>query len=170
MKINKDILYGILTGALVCAFTMIEYLMGYHNAKIADGRLLNLLGNLIPVIVIAIAIIYKKKNDKGYLELKDGMKTGIIISFFTGVITTAFMRIYNNYINPEYLQISFDYQVKLFTERGYSADDITKFKEGFESSQKLGSQLMAGLLWTPLLGMLPSLIITLILRKNRPIA
>jgi hypothetical protein len=168
MKINKDILYGIISGALVCAFTMIEYLMGYHNAKIADGRFLNLLGNLIPVTVIAIAILYKKKNDGGFLELKDGMKTGIIISFFTGVITTAFMMIYNNYINPEYLQISFDYQIKLLTEKGYSPDDIAKFKEGFDASQKLGAQLVAGLLWTPLLGMLPSLVITLILRKNRP--
>jgi hypothetical protein len=168
MKINKDILYGIISGALVCAFTMIEYLMGYHNAKITDGRFLNLLGNLIPVTVIAIAILYKKKNDGGFLELKDGMKTGIIISFFTGVITTAFMMIYNNYINPEYLQISFDYQIKLLTEKGYSPDDIAKFKEGFDASQKLVAQLVAGLLWTPLLGMLPSLVITLILRKNRP--
>src|ERR1035438_8679506 len=141
MKINKDILYGILTGMLVCAFTMIEYLMGYHNAKIADGRFLNLLGNLIPVTVIAIAIIYKKKNDNGYLELKDGMKTGIIISFFTGVITTIFMMIYNNYINPEYLDISLAYQTKLYTEHGYKTDDIAKFKEGFDASQMLGAQL-----------------------------
>ncbi len=168
MKLNKDVLFGTLSGALVCAFVMIEFLLGYHSTKIGDGKWLSYFGVLIPITIIAIAIINKKNTSQGYLDLKEGMKTGIIISLITGIITTLFMLIYNNYINPEFFSTAMNYQTKLFKEAGKTPDEIAAIIDQYKANQKLSAQLISGIIGTPLMGMLPSLIITLILRKNKP--
>ncbi len=168
MKINRDVLYGIISGALVCGFVLVEYFLGFHTTKIGQGKYLSYFGVVIPITIIVIAILYKKKNGDGYLDPKDGMKTGIIISLITGIITTFFMMLYNSYINPEFFNIAMDYQTKLFKEAGKTPEEITAILEQYKANQKLSAQLVSGLIGTPLMGMLPSLIITMILRKARP--
>jgi len=164
---NKDVLYGIISGALVCAFVMVEYLMGFHSTKIGEGKYMSYFGILIPVTIIAIGILYKKKDNGGYLELKDGMKTGIIISLMTGIITTVFMLIYNKYINPEFFDIAMAFQTKLWKANGNTPEEIKAMIDQYKANQKLSAQLVSGLIGTPLMGMLPTLVITLILRKGR---
>lgn len=167
MKKNRDLIYGISSGLAVCAFVFVQYLLGYHSDKIGDSRIINYFGMLIPITFISIGIIQKKKAQEGWLELKDGMKTGILITFITGIITTVFMLIYNKYINPEFINVAMAYENKLLTEAGKKPEEIAAIIEQFKAGQALSAQLFSGLVGTPLMGMIPTLIITLILRKSR---
>ena len=163
-------MYGILSGALVCAFVMVEFFLGFHSTKIGQGKYMSYFGVLIPITIIVIAILYKKKDGGGFLEFKEGMKTGIIISLITGIITTFFMMLYNSYINPEFFDTALAYQTKLFKEAGKTPEEIASILEQYKTNQKLSAQLVSGLIGTPLMGMLPTLLVTMILRKSRPAA
>ena len=167
MKNNRDLIYGIISGLAVSAFVMVEYLLGYHSEMIADAKLINNFGMLIPITLIAMAIIKRKNDQEGWLELKDGMKTGIFIAFITGIISTLFLLIYNQYINPEFFNTALAYQTKLLQAAGKTPKEISDILDQMKAGQTIGAQLFSGFVGTPIMGMIPSLLITLILRKSK---
>jgi hypothetical protein len=168
MKLKTEYTFGILSGLLVCALVMVAHFMGYYTTNINSGKFLGFCFFIIPIVFILIGIYVKKTKDlDGYLDLKDGLKTGIIISFINGIITTIFLLIYFNYINPDFYNIYIRYETKVLADLGKTPKEIDDLLEQFRASQKIGAQILSGILTTPLFGMIPSLIITLILRKNR---
>jgi hypothetical protein len=168
MKLKTEQTYGILSGLLICVLVMVAHFMGYYTTKIDSGKFLGFCFLIIPIVFILIGIYVKKTKELGgYLDLKDGLKTGILISFINGIITTIFLLIYFNYINPDFYNLYITYETKVLADLGKTPKEIDDLLDQFRSSQKIGAQLLSGILITPLFGMIPSLIITLILRKSR---
>src|ERR1017187_3150150 len=114
MKLKTEQTFGIISGLLVCALVMVAHFMGYYTTKIDSGKFLGVCFLIIPIVFILVGIYVKKTKElDGYLELKDGLKTGIIISFINGIITTIFLLIYFNFINPDYFPKYIVYETKV---------------------------------------------------------
>src|ERR1035438_680585 len=168
MKLKTEHIFGIVSGISVCILVMVAHFAGYYTTKIDSGKFLGTCFLIIPILYIIVGIYVKKTRElDGYLELKDGLKTGIIISFINGIITTIFLLIYFNFINPDYFPRYIEYETKVMVNMGKTPDEIKELLVQFKSGQSIVMQLLSGILITPLFGLIPSLLITLILKKSR---
>ena len=165
--IEFGLFYGL---AMILAFVVI-YTMNinpFENPMI--GRISTLLSYFFfPVLFIFLGIsAFKKKND-GFASLGECLKTGVTIAF-VGAIMLALFNVAFNLIFPEYInevlsqtkRIMLEQNPKMTSDQVDVAIGITK---------KFSSPLFSvpiTLLMFSFLGLIYSLIIGLIVKKDRP--
>ena len=99
--------YGLMITAGWIVWTMLEFLLGFHNERIAVGMVTGWFSVAVPAIVLYYGI--KEKRDKhlnGNLTLTDGILTGLSISLVMAISFTTFFLIYNNFINPAWIEMA----------------------------------------------------------------
>lgn len=128
-KSSSDIVYGIVCGVAVSAWTMIEYLLGFHTTSPEIGQYSGFVSIIFPVVFIYYALHEKQAATGVSLPLLDGINTGFRIAFFSALVVTLFLFIYSTYINPEWITTAMEWQRKKMILGGASDDEIEKFME-----------------------------------------
>jgi hypothetical protein len=126
---SSDITYGILCGLAVSAWTMIEYLLGFHTTSPEIGQYSGFISIVFPVVFIFYALYERQSASGASLLFLDGINTGFRIAFFSALIITLFLFIYSTYINPEWIATAIEWQRKKMIIDGASDDEIEKFME-----------------------------------------
>jgi phosphoribulokinase len=139
---NTEIKYGVITGLSVCCWVMIEYMLGFHTTEMEIGSYTNFVALIIPVVTLYLGIKEKRDSSpKGEITISKGVYTGVVISLISALITTIFMFLYYNYINPNFISIGIAFQKQKLIERGKSeaqiAAQINQIKEMFQVSYQL---------------------------------
>ncbi len=164
-----EVKFGLITGIGICIWVLLEYALGFHNENLEMGKYSGYFSSIIPVTALFIAI--KTRRDKindHTLTLREGVGTGFIISLITAVITTIFFYIYNHYINPGWMDMALEYETKSLLASGMSKADIEKRMVEYNEMRSDLAQAAYMFFSTMLMGLIFSLIISLILRKRKP--
>ena len=53
---RPDLKYGLIAGALMSAWMLLEHLFGLHTTDLAAGRYTGVVGDLIPVVVLYLLL------------------------------------------------------------------------------------------------------------------
>ena len=76
--------------------------------------------------------------------VKDGINTGFQVAIISAALFTLFLYLYNNYINPEWIESMVEWQRKKLILGGATDDQIEHFmKENRRMNNSLGQGLMS---------------------------
>jgi hypothetical protein len=163
---KPEIKYGLLTGAGVCAYILIEYLLGFHNEHVEIGKYSGYFSSVIPLVFLYIAIRHRRdKLQGGKLGFLEGMQSGFLVSAVAALIITLFMLVYNHYINPGWMELAMAREKEQMIREGYSQVAIeTKLNE-FRNSSSDSMLLLFGMPMIVGMGLIFSAVISMVLRK-----
>lgn len=121
--------YGLLCGIGLSVWMLIEFALGFHTTSLEIGQYSGYFSIFIPVVIIYAALKEQSSKMNGIVSVKEGMNTGFQIAIYSAVLFTFFLYVYNNYINPEWLNSLVEWQRKKLLLGGASDDEIERFMD-----------------------------------------
>jgi hypothetical protein len=167
---NIGLLYGLITGLIICIITLIQYLGGLQTY-------LSPVGFLVYVIMIVMAVIAGQKQKKmngGYLEFGEALKVTFSVFASAWLLQTFFLYVLLNFIDPtfkealavEAMNRSEEFLRKIGMSDSKIDEAMDKAREG--DSFSFGNIMLSYGLWC--IGwFVASLIISAIIKKNKPV-
>jgi Protein of unknown function (DUF4199) len=163
--------WGLILGGVGIALTLVFHLAGMMDYT---GTKSNMIPNIInwssTGLIFYLGIKEFKEQDlQGYLSLGQAMKMGLYIALISGILTAVFVFFFFKYIQPDMMSTIMESAIEKAEEKGQDAE---KVKQGFEMMKWMfspGSMSVFALLGTLFIGTIISLIVGLILKKERPI-
>lgn len=129
--------------------------------------------NLIPILFAVLACLAVRKQNGGFLEFSDAIKTSFGIFVISGFAVTVFSYLLLNYIDPDFKtamqQAAMEMTESMLKKFGAPEEQIDKALE--EASKKDNfsfGNVMLGFAFSCILWFLFSLIISMIVRKKNP--
>lgn len=110
---------------------------------------------------------YKEMND-GFMSYGQGLGIGTLIATIYGFLSSVFMWIYTSFVDPEYMERQMLKQEAQMLERGMSQEQIDAGAEIAQSFQGPVMLIVVGTLGAIVIGFLLSLVISAIMKHNRP--
>lgn len=167
MKIETK--YGLIAGLGICAWTMMEYLIGFHTdlEKMDMGQYSGYFSAIIPIVAFTLGIRCKKHTDfNGTLTFKQGIRAGLVITLITAAIISVFFLIYYTLINSDWMTIGYKFEKNKLINEGLSDGQIAEHLTQFKEMYSLPAIVSGAFFGTIVQGGLLTLIITLILRTK----
>lgn len=165
--LKTEIKFGIITGAGICLWILLEFLLGFHTIKMDIGECTTYFVVLVPLFTLYLGIKEKRdKRNKGQISINHGIKTGLMISLIATVIIASFLIIYFNYLNPEYAELGIAYQKKKMILRGKTSDEIAAEMERMKNMFGFLNQFLYGTIGAVGTGFLISVALSLFLKKK----
>lgn len=137
---------GLLSGGGAMLWTLFEYAMGWHNEHIETGAMTGFVAIIFPIIAIVWALKATRRDAGGVLTIRRALATGLLVCAISAAIGVAFFSSYYNIINPEF--------VAAMSARGQNVD--------------VTAQLVAVAAGSFVVGMLITLVATLVMRRGGP--
>lgn len=163
---NTEVKYGLILGLGICAYTVLAHLLGFYTNNIAAGKYGDVAVTLIPIVILFLAI-REKRDRNGALTILQGIKTGVLVALISFPISSAFLWIYHHYINPNWLEFILAHERNTMTQAGLSAEVIATRLDLLRAGNSDFAQIVGGLVGISILGIVLSLVISLILRRKR---
>ena len=168
---RTEVKYGVITGIAVCSWVVVEYLLGFHTNRLEIGKYSDHFSMIIPFVTLFLAIREKRiETEEESLSVWQGIRTGVLVSFLSAVITAVFMLLYNNLINPGWQRAAMEMQKRQLMQGGMSLDAINTYMKDYEIFMSGPIQFTMIIVGTVAIGFVLSLILCLILKVwNRPL-
>lgn len=144
--IRRALLFGALAAGGAFAWTLIEFLLGWHTVRADVGRWTGFAGLVFPVAAIVLALRSSRAAHGGRLPFGRGLAEGTAVSAVAGVLGAALFWVYYARVNPGFLEDA--------RARGEPVS--------------LEGQLALVLASSLVLGALVSLVVTAVLRRRGP--
>ncbi|WP_187264308.1 DUF4199 domain-containing protein [Pontibacter beigongshangensis] len=155
--------YGIAGGVIAVLYSAILMIFGESTNK-----WLGFLSYLILVGAIVIAMQQFKRENEGYMSYGQGLGLGTLVATIMGLLSGIFMVIYTTFIDPDHFATIMDQQRMELEERGMSDEQIDSALAIGESMSGPFTTLIMSIVGFALIGLLLSLVISAIMKKNRP--
>jgi hypothetical protein len=126
---KREYRYGLLCGIGLSVWILIEFALGFHTTSLEIGQYSGYFSFFIPVVIIYAALKEQSSKMNGIISVKEGMNIGFQIAIYSAVVFTFFLYVYNNYINPEWLNSLVEWQRKKLLLGGASDDEIERFMD-----------------------------------------
>lgn len=170
-----EIKFGLIGGVLFILWELAEYLLGFHDVKIKWLRLTGLLSIFIPFVILFFGILAKRKGNPGfYLTLREGVKTGLVISLIMALVSGAFFYVYSTAIHPEFMEIRTEWNRKSLYDKLMASEQA----ESSEQARRISVEQVAQpspfqasnyyAMTRVSLGLTLSLFISLMMKSNPP--
>lgn len=168
-KMNSGIFYGLIAAGAAIVFSLVLYILGasYFVHPIA------FLAYLIPIIFAVLAGKAQKKEQGGYLEFSQALKTVFTVFVIWSFLSTVFSFVLLNYIDVPFreamAQQAAEKTEEIMQKFGAPQKDIDKAVEDAlnGNSFSLKSQFL-GFALGSIFWFLISLIIAAIIKKKKP--
>lgn len=165
MKGSLSISFGIVAGILNCIawYALSRYFTYYDVVSVDTYRQATTVSLII--VGIFLVVFFKRKENNGFLQFKEGFKTGILYALLLGLCLAVFNYIYYKFIAPDAIDYYLSEQKKLLMATiKTKPEDLPKFEEMVRSAFSSFKMLMQ----TVLIGVIISLIAAGILQKKAP--
>lgn len=163
MKLTSNVTLGIAAGSINCiAWYAFAKKLGFYAVEVYVYR--NYITFALLISGVFLSVYLKKKNDKGFLEFKEAVKTGLLYSVVLAVILALFNYIYYSVITPDTIDYFLSEAKKAMIAHQIKTEDIPKYLEserGNFSSYKLIPPIL-------FFGLISSLLAGLIMQKKNP--
>ncbi len=155
---NNDVKYAFLCGTGLSVWVLAEFALGFHTSSPEIGQYSGYFSILVPIILIFSALHDRQKQSGGPLAWKTGVDTGFRIAFFSALMFTVFMIIYRLYINPEWIELTIEWQRRKLILSGASDDEIGRFMASSRTMNSLPAQILTGFVGSTSVSVLITLI------------
>jgi hypothetical protein len=157
-KGRSEIFYGMVCGAGMCCWVLFEYALGFHTTSLEIGQYSGYVAMIFPVVVIFVAMREHQSAVGVILPAVDGISIGFRIALFSALLLSLFFYIYNTYINPDWIELTVEWQRKKLIMGGATDDEIGRFMDQNRQMNSSFTQVIMGFIgWTGL-GVLITLI------------
>jgi uncharacterized membrane protein YhdT len=165
MKSSFNIIAGIIAGIINCiAWYALSRHFTYYNVASVDAYRQAITVSLI-LMGVFLVVFFKRKEYNGFLQFKEGFKTGVLYTLMLGVCLAVFNYIYYKFIAPDAIEYYLSEQKKLLVATvKVKPEDLPKFEEMVRNAFSSFKMLMQ----TVLIGVIISLIAAGILQKKAP--
>ena len=162
MKITFNVKLGIVAGILNCiAWFAFSKSLGYYSLAVEQYRYYVTLFLLFAGIFLSIFL--ERKNNEGYIDFKDAVKTGILFAIILGLILAIFNYLYYKFMAIDAIDYFIGDARKLMEAEKLKEDEILKYLDTLKSY--FGSFRM--FMSTVIMGVIISLLFGAILRKKK---
>jgi hypothetical protein len=118
MEIKPEIKFGSIAAVALIAWTIVQYLLGFHTDKF-HLTFISPWGMLAILAASIYPAIREKQLDVGTnFSLRLGLRTGLIMTLIASSVASGFMFIYNYKINPLWVDNMIEWQIS--EEKKYS--------------------------------------------------
>lgn len=159
--------YGLMLGLISVLLGVVMYVT---NAYLNPSFIYSLVGFVILIVFIFLGINAYKKENAGYLSIKEALKIGVGISLIGGLIGMVWMLLLMFVVEPEFMNQLADVQREQIDEQYPNMTDAQK-QNALEMSAKFSSPwIMAAfsLVGNLFFGLLISLVVGLIKKNKNP--
>lgn len=119
--------YGIFCGTGLCLWVLAEFAAGFHTTALEIGQYSGYGSIIIPLAVIYTAMQEHQRFTGSLLSVRSGINIGFPVAIISALIFTLFMYLYNNYINPGWIDAMVEWQRRKLILSGASDDAIEEF-------------------------------------------
>lgn len=164
MKITLNVKLGIVAGIINCiAWYAFAKSLGYYSMNIEQYRYYVTL--LLLFSGIFISVYFDRKNNGGFIDFKDAVKSGILYTIVLGLILAVFNYIYYQFIATDSIEYFLGDARKLMEKDKLKEEDILKTLETIKSYFGFFRMFMS----TLIMGVLISLLAGAVLRRKSPV-
>ena len=168
-KTNVGLVYGVICGVAVIAFTIILYVLGveWYTSPLAYVSF------LIPIVVGFLGGIKQRTLQGGYITFKEALKTVFVIFIISIILDTIFSYVLLNVIDVPFREaIMQDAAIKMekfLIKMGTPQDAIDKAMADFDNPDNFGpGKILLGVFFRMIGWFIVALIIAAIIKKKRP--
>ncbi|TXK48600.1 DUF4199 domain-containing protein [Pontibacter qinzhouensis] len=155
--------YGLAGGVIAVLYSAILMIFGQSTNK-----WLAFLSYFILVGAMVVAMQQFKKENQGFMSYGQGLGLGTLVATIIGVLSGVFTVIYTTFVDPDYMANIMDQQRMELEDRGMSDEQIDAALAIGESMSGPFMTLVMSIFGFALIGLLLSLVISAIMKKNRP--
>lgn len=157
--------YGLAFGIATCAWTLAEYLLGFHTTRIGWGQVSSYAALVLPIAFITRAARAQKRRDAatgvlGYLA------TALAVMLLGYVVLMPFQLFYHHVLNPHWLEHLVAYERHELEVGGTAPDQIEARVRALAAGNSDAAQLIGGLFGSVVVGLLIGLPTALVLRPR----
>lgn len=165
--------FGLLFGVIMVLEFVLLYVADVDPLEMPlVGTIMNVFNYLVfPVAFIAIACVNYRKQNAGYISLGESLKIGVVICLIASLISSVFSVIWNM-IFPEYMQSVLRKTRDVIVDQNPNmpADQIETAVSMTEKFMSPSILIPVSLLMFCLIGLVYSLIIGAIVKKDQPVS
>lgn len=155
--------WGLIAGIASIVFMTILYVTGAWKIT-----WLTSITYLILVGAFVLSMKEYKESNKGYMTYGQGLGIGMFISAITGILSAGYGNIYMQFIDTTFRSQMLDFQVEKLEEQGLPDESIEKAIETFEKFSSPGLTFLFGVIGVLFVGFLLSLVVSAVMKKNKP--
>lgn len=156
--------YGVLGAVVIMVYTTIINISGF-----SQNKLLQIVSFAFMIIAIVLAMQDFREQNKGYMSYGEGLGLGSLLSAVMGFLGSMFSMFYMRFIDPTIMTQGID---KVRADMEARGMDDAQIDQAMELSQKFmspGIMFAMGILGYILMGFVLSLILSAILRREKPV-
>jgi hypothetical protein len=124
------------------------------------------IGFVLPIVFLVLAMREFKNQGDGFMGFGQGFSIGFLVSLISGLLSSVFTYIYLKYIDDSVLREIWNQQVMEMESRGINMNDMPFDMEAWVTSPEVTSG--SGFLMLLIIGIIFTLIISAIMKKDRP--
>jgi hypothetical protein len=163
MKIGINIKLGIAAGIINCiAWYAFAKSLGFYTIDVYIYR--NFITLAVLVLGVFLSVYLTKRNNQGFMEFKEGLKTGVLYSIVLAIILACFNYIYYTFITPDTIEYFLSEARKSAMSHNLKELEITNFLDE-ERSNFNSFKLVPPVLF---FGLISSLLAGLVFQKRNP--
>lgn len=155
--------FGLILGAAGVVFSLIQYSMGLLYEK---NSAQSIIGILMAVVIIAIGIYNFKKENQGFLEVKEAIKIGTGAGVIAALVSILYLLVLANVIEPDFWEKSLELGKTAMIEANPSLTD-EQLDQALEMQKKfLWITYPAMIIMNTLLGLVIGVLTGIVLKKK----
>jgi len=175
---QKGLYFG---GALVVINLLFYLLIDLKNWSLLGIAGFSFLVSFLPVILGLYVFTKSFRNEEmgGYLTYRQGLNYGMSLSFFSAVILSLYLLVFNSFIDPSYAhknqELMKNKTYEFMTVMGSSQSQIDQVMGDLEKELDKATEVsraqgaLSNIVSTTFMGFIISLIMAAILKKEKPL-
>lgn len=166
---STTLVYALIMAIGQIVLTLVGFFLGYQTDKINQGTWFGFIPLVYALVIYWLAIKAVRDEDAGkYLTYGKGVGTGVMIAVYSGLIGSIYAYIHFTFVNPNFA----DYLIEASRVKWAAANMGDAQMEGAEKFIRMFFkpviQAVFGFILTMLTGLIISLIMAAILKRNPP--
>lgn len=155
--------YGLISGLLGIIFFVIVDFAGQSG-----NQAMSWMGLLVTAIVMYFAHKEFIRDGDGFMSYGQGLGLGTLMSLVGSILSSIFVYVYVQFVNPTYLENIKQTQIIKMEEQGMSDAQIEQAMKVSENFMGPTAMLIFGIVFGVFFGFIIALIVSAITKKSRP--
>lgn len=165
---KTPVLIGVIAAFVVCLWTLVQFFLGWHGENLELSNKLQFVNWAIWVILGIIAMYATRAGRPPSERFTYGraVGTGVVGLLAFGLVTSIFTVVYFEIINPDFKNAVLNFQGEQMVKQGMSQQQVDGARGFMEKFFSPPSILLFGLLSPILVGIVPTLLAAIVVRRE----